>query len=941
MVTVRTLATRDRDGTEYGTFYLTEELADSDERKLDSMKDLLELKKLFAKVSQNNFNHEYFLDNFKRELAFFAKNVDKVLKSLEKSKRYVEINESRYFDEMKSLILELSNLAQKNSDPSVHEIVTSTIKDIETIMNEEKQILKEISTDQKLLAQQRTPKKALKLKLTDSDLKITELMKEQGHDFKRFKEISDYYLKIKRIIIHIIRFGNNPDAEKDSLIEELKENLKLVIEGYKNSLRNEFRIDTKLSYSEFRNLGYLKEMFDFLTSVMKFYAKLPKDKKSEIKTFSLFMDYFIEKQSDMRKLLTEVGYWAQQDFNDGKLLIDKDTKIVRKLHESLSVMRTPNRKDFKLNVEKLDSDVPCYYITFFEDVKNQETGEYEHLMTAKVLIGSCPDLLKKLKKKFPTRTLDEIVPTQIYMPSLEVNIFSDNTLVMFPYIVHNYMAPVTSGKKIDIIGSSEDLDRLRDSMYYSIYRDFNFKHNENKFKNINDEINFVKADKEYSFKNETQTEIDTSSIGRSSLKILQQGRYVFLYVDSTLIKKLLVDPKPTPEKLFKKMSLVKKNGHWINRGHKLKCFILGAGSGFTLGEYSSSKIMHFANTNIWIDPTGNPMQTLIKENIHPDVIDAVMLTHLHEDHYAGFGSFLKYKKTRGSEFTLITTRELFDQILFKFSYMFDNGDEQALKKFLKPIFIPINKPVKIEEFVEKDMAGRVTRKFDSGLEIAARKNFNGLASYGFKFSYLDRVIAFSGSHTIKKFDFYSAFDSVLSNIGLDVYSYQKLYDYEAEKAMGLWSVAASLRQRSLLDDTKMFYTDFSSVAVQNLVELKVPMDKIALLNNSPNIIANYFKTLRNWYSSENFSWYDDADIIVHSMGPAPKMTSPDMILELNRYLRSNSDKKYKLFVEHCPSIEYCFPTKLKTSRIIDMARKEFAINGIGLLPEFKDRQLQP
>ncbi|MFP4112705.1 MAG: hypothetical protein ACLFPQ_00915 [Candidatus Woesearchaeota archaeon] len=970
MVSIKTYSFRDKAGTERGVFYLSETDHDEEKREWELLENLRVLRSEFANRKQKVFDHAGFLVKFEKELSSYLDSSAHVLRGLEKSKRFAEENEVRIIGEIKSLVIELQNLLQKTIDDDVKDLVENTCRRLEYILDKERSELKVIRSEQRRLSHKRKPKKCLQIKLSSkkNDDLVSGIMKDQGHDLKSYEAQSSLYPVVRKHILKLLQFseysGFYEPHEKKTVLGKLDSELKELLVSYQASFVNEFRVDVKVDFDEFCKMNYIKEVSVFVEHVKSYYGSLIEglsdDEKKNLKHYNeikKMLSFLKRCSAALNKHMSEIIYWAQQDFVDDKFILNKDMMLIKRLNDSLKNMHNYVRGKYRLVCDKLDSYVPCYHLKLYEEIKTPEGGWEEGLST-NVLIGSCPDVLQKIavnQSKIDDHVgLDRITPAQIYVPSIEVNELSDNVSIQFPYRLHKYYSQLGnngSGIKIDIIGNSDDMDRLREKIFFSIYRDSETIRESSNI-NINDEINFIKVHDEYTFKTREQIRQMDTSVGRSPLRVMQHGDSLWVYVGNKLENKLSLKITPTRDKTIKKLSKVQKKTHWMNRSKSLRCYIIDDPvmklsskkiyqQNKTLLDRRSSKILHYKNTNIWIDPVGKPIDSLISHKIHPDVINAVILTRIDDENSSGFGSFLQFKKKRMSRFTLLTTKELLEKILFKFSYIFDKENPGSLKEFLSPIIIKEGEEFTTYDVDEHDFVGKTIRTIDRDLKIELKQSRDKSLSYSFKFSFDNKTIGMSGSNVIRRDDYLFALDSVLEKLGFKDAGYSRLFDSDERIAQGLWSVAASLRQRSLDDSRKSFYDDFSSIAFQKLVDLNIPSDKIAYLNNQ-SLFEPYAQGIKEWAEREDFSWYDDCDIIFHEMGLPPEHTTPDVLLELNRFLLSNSTKnKFSIFVESCSDIKDAFPKSFSDENLIAIAKKEFEKNNIILLSDAKINKIQP
>ncbi len=89
---------------------------------------------------------------------------------------------------------------------------------------------------------------------------------------------------------------------------------------------------------------------------------------------------------------------------------------------------------------------------------------------------------------------------------------------------------------------------------------------------------------------------------------------------------------------------------------KLEFIALGTSHGDpTEYAFNTSSLFRFEDKNILIDAGAPVNALLIRKNIQPNLLDAVFITHAHEDHIGGLPGLLKsmLKKCRAEQFTHI------------------------------------------------------------------------------------------------------------------------------------------------------------------------------------------------------------------------------------------------------------------------------------------------
>jgi len=97
----------------------------------------------------------------------------------------------------------------------------------------------------------------------------------------------------------------------------------------------------------------------------------------------------------------------------------------------------------------------------------------------------------------------------------------------------------------------------------------------------------------------------------------------------------------------------------------VKIRFVGTGSGKTsLKRHHSSLLISSKNYNILVDCGDGTSLAILKQNINFDSIDAVLISHLHADHYSGLASLLNQVKllNRKTPFTIFIHRTLTNYI---------------------------------------------------------------------------------------------------------------------------------------------------------------------------------------------------------------------------------------------------------------------------------------
>ncbi|MBK7632132.1 MAG: ribonuclease Z [Ignavibacteriales bacterium] len=77
----------------------------------------------------------------------------------------------------------------------------------------------------------------------------------------------------------------------------------------------------------------------------------------------------------------------------------------------------------------------------------------------------------------------------------------------------------------------------------------------------------------------------------------------------------------------------------------MKIKFIGTGSGFTsLARFHSSLLITSKNYNLLVDCGDGVSQAILTQNINYNIIDAILISHLHPDHYSGLPSLITQMK---------------------------------------------------------------------------------------------------------------------------------------------------------------------------------------------------------------------------------------------------------------------------------------------------------
>lgn len=168
---------------------------------------------------------------------------------------------------------------------------------------------------------------------------------------------------------------------------------------------------------------------------------------------------------------------------------------------------------------------------------------------------------------------------------------------------------------------------------------------------------------------------------------------------------------------------------------------IGTGSGkASLKRNFSSILIHHNNYNLLIDCGDGISKALLQQNIEYNSIDAVLISHLHPDHYSGLASLIVQFKmmNRKNDFTIFIHTELKNYIkkFLNHSYLFKErlGFNLQYKSFLN------DKTIKISDYFS------FIAKQNSHLD-KYRDQFSAYkipkSSSSFKFTIDDKTVIFS------------------------------------------------------------------------------------------------------------------------------------------------------------------------------------------------------
>lgn len=165
--------------------------------------------------------------------------------------------------------------------------------------------------------------------------------------------------------------------------------------------------------------------------------------------------------------------------------------------------------------------------------------------------------------------------------------------------------------------------------------------------------------------------------------------------------------------------------------------MLGTGSPRPDLERSGpAQVLHINNNPILIDCGEGTTAQLLKADIPPENVNVLMFTHLHSDHFFGYGQFLLGGWGRGRrELTVVGPKgikEFHETIINMYK------DDIAYR-------VSLGRPengvldVKIIEF---DQAGEI--QVDIPAKVTAEKMVHNVPTFGYRFEMEDKIIVFSG-----------------------------------------------------------------------------------------------------------------------------------------------------------------------------------------------------
>jgi hypothetical protein len=970
-LSVKALSYVDSDGLEKGILYLTKAMKNADGERIyfDRLNDfhiLLKKQKISRFIDFNLIN------SFSEFLDDFESSVSNSLKSLEKINRFCELNEKRISERVRYLIDEITIFIDDSSKTycsEVYSFSSNIIHKLTDILDYEIKLIKSIKKNEVDLAKNNVPKISVQFLISElsSSSKINDkldMKKNSKYDIDQddinllkfgiintldsidLSDSSEIILDFVKKSIQKLEYHKKNNS-KDFIVTltKIKQELDSLLLSYRINLKKDFLIDLAIEFDEFKQLNYICDVISFYEELREIYSKKLKQKDVLLPKEIYKKDVF-GKLSDLKEKIIlldlkidDISNWAQQDIVDDNLILDELLKSKKSCNDDLIYLNSKIKSEKLFFVDVLDANSNCYYIRLYDVIKNDHNEWTEELNTV-AMIGFCYGAIEKIKTILGDSFSLDYIPRQIYLSDDYFENVDNNSSFELLYIFSKYNKELNLNKRIDIISSSELINKFNQK----------FK-SHNKHKSNYSYFKFIKSDLSYTFKTLNQLNYFSNSIGQSSLKLLKYLDVIDLYVDEVLKKKIRIKKSDFLTKLrldvcsdesFSKKG-ASSNVKIINKSKSVKkrpiksivspyIKIIG---GFIdrLSSFGySNKLLFYKKSRILIDPVGDVLSYLSDDKIDLCSINGVLLTSFDLERTSGLSPIITFFKKINRKFVLISTKKVYKDFMVAFSKYFD--DFSSFKKNIVPLIIPINSLSKVDDLYDGDEL-----LFDGGFELLVKDNSSKEYSNLYQLNFSGFKILISGNYFIPRKDYSEVMNEVIKSLGLD-FDYNLLYSYDSDIAESLWSIGFLLRQKKLCDPKitdlnlygGVFDNKLNGCVVNKLIDLKIPMQKIAMLNNL-TFIKKYDELIYDWLNKYDLKLFLDSDLVILSTGNYLENLDVEIVLELIRYIKSfkdyskeqNSKKKksYAIYVDDMFfELSDLLPNHLKKSDLVQLIENE-------------------
>lgn len=297
---------------------------------------------------------------------------------------------------------------------------------------------------------------------------------------------------------------------------------------------------------------------------------------------------------------------------------------------------------------------------------------------------------------------------------MKSNLIQD-IVVTLPYIIHNEFGDSITGEEfifwntifnskkiIYYLGERKRLENLYNKLNLTVPGDFNKEKTKIIWRRwLEKYFKFIPV-------NSGKTTVD-------EFQFYISGNNVCIKFKNKIIYKNSFDEiKPVKYKIFRAQKEYCRD---------LKIFILGSGNGFF--RTTSSFILFWETNSLLIDPPAYLINKLNKYKISVQNIEAIIITHNHEDHHEGLSGLIALLEKQNKKIDLITTEDIYNILLKQYYFI----DAKRFEKVFNFYNIKIGK-----EFDYKN------------LKIISRNNHHCLkyTTLGLKIKYKKRIIGISG-----------------------------------------------------------------------------------------------------------------------------------------------------------------------------------------------------